>query len=51
MGAKKKLNSANVVGAVAVAAVMGAFFGSWAVFAISAAVLIASALYNGDIRR
>lgn len=51
MGAKKKLNSANVVGALMVSALIGMLFGSWAIFAITSGVLVASGLYNGDIRR
>ena len=51
MGAKQKLNSANVVGALVVAAIIGGAFGSWTMFAIATTVLVASAFYTGDIRR
>jgi hypothetical protein len=51
MGAKQKLNSSNFVSAIVIAAVVGGMFGSWAVFFISAAVLIAAACHSGDIRQ
>ena len=51
MGAKQKLNSANVVGALVVAAFIGGAFGSWTMFTIAAAVLVVAAFYTGDIRR
>ena len=51
MGAKQKLNSANFVGALVVAAMFGGAFNSCTIFVISAAVLIAAACHSGEIRR
>jgi hypothetical protein len=50
MGARTKLNSAYVTGSLLVAAFVGAIAGSWTVFFISAAVLIAVSIGAGDIR-
>jgi hypothetical protein len=50
MGAKQKLNSSNFVTALVVAAIVGGVFGSWTIFVISAAVLLAAACHTGDIR-
>ena len=50
MGARQKLNVAFVNGALIVAAVAGVVFKSWAVFVVTAAVLIAGAVYGGDVR-
>ena len=40
MSAKQKLNSANVVGVVLVAGLLGAVTGSWAVFTVAAPGLV-----------
>jgi len=50
MGARNKLNSASVHGALAVAALVGAVTGSWGVFLLASAVLVATSLHSGDIR-
>jgi hypothetical protein len=50
MAAKKKLNSAYATGAIAVAAIAGGLTGSWTVFAVTTVVLVAAAIYSGDIR-
>ena len=50
MGAKKKLNSAAVCGALGVAALIGALTGSWIAFWLASAVLVATAVHSGDIR-
>lgn len=51
MGAKQKLNSANVIGAFVIAAIMGAAFDSVAAFVAAAVILIVASMYTGDIRR
>ena len=51
MNARLKLNSANIQGALIVAGLVGWAFGSWIVFIAVAAVLLASAHYEGSIRR
>ena len=51
MGAKQKLNSSNFISAIVIAAIVGGIFGSWAVFFISAVVLIAASCHSGDIRQ
>jgi hypothetical protein len=50
MGAKRKLNSANVLGALVVAGLIGGGTGSWAVFCIALAGLLGAAVIAGDIR-
>lgn len=51
MTAKHKLNSANINGALLIAAALGAATNSGAVFAIAAVVLIAQAVHTGAIRK
>jgi hypothetical protein len=51
MGAKRKLNGANVCGTFLVAGLLGWVTGSVAVFLIALAVLLAVSYYAGDIRR
>jgi hypothetical protein len=50
MGAKQKLNMANINGAVVMAALMGCATGSWFVFVLVLVVLLASAIGEGNIR-
>jgi hypothetical protein len=50
LAARQKLNVAFVNGALIVAAVTGWFFKSLAVFIVTAVVLIAGAIYCGDVR-
>ena len=50
MGAKRKLNSASVLGSLALAGILGGLSGSWAVFLIAGGVLLAMAVHAGDIR-
>jgi len=51
MGAKQKLNSANAVLALVIAAIMGMAFGSWIAFVVAAIILVAASIYTGEIRR
>ena len=51
MSAKHKLNAANLLGAAVVAGLIGGLAGSWAVFLVALAVLVASGLQSGEIRR
>jgi hypothetical protein len=48
--AKHKLNSANVLGCLLVAGVIGGMTSSWTVFLIAAIVLVALSINAGDIR-
>ena len=50
MGARRKLNQVHVAGSIALAALAGLASGSWAVFAITGALLLAAGVGNGDIR-
>lgn len=50
MGARQRLNSLYLIGALMVAAVIGGALQSWSVFMISAAILTAILVYGGDIR-
>ncbi len=50
MGARQKLNNAFINGALLIGAVAGWVFKSWAVFVVTAVVLIAGAVYCGDVR-
>ena len=50
MGARQKLNEANVFGAIVIAGILGFASGSWIVFAVASAVFIGIAHLNGDIR-
>lgn len=49
--AKHKLNAASMVGAVAVAAMVGALTQSWLVFLIALPVLLTASVMTGEIRR
>jgi 1,4-dihydroxy-2-naphthoate octaprenyltransferase len=50
MSARQKLNQACLSGALTVAAILGAVAQSWLVFFIAGALLIAAAVYTGDVR-
>ena len=50
LSARKKLNAIYAGSSVAVAAIIGALAGSWVVFAVAVAVLIACSLAGDDIR-
>jgi hypothetical protein len=50
MGARTKLNSAYVCGALTVAALAGGATGSWLIFGIVAVALVASSIYTREIR-
>jgi hypothetical protein len=50
MSARTKLNSMYIAGATAVAAGVGSLVGSWLLFFFTAALLIGSAIYAGDVR-
>ena len=50
VSARHKLNAASVHGSTLIAALIGWLFGSWLVFLLAVAVLIATSLHAGDIR-
>jgi len=50
MGARTKLNEIHVMIALVGAAVLGLVTGSWVVFAIVLALLLAAKLHSGAIR-
>ena len=51
MPAKEKLNAANFLGSLLVAALLGGLTDSWLVFVIALAALLAANFHAGDIRR
>ena len=50
MGARQKLNSHHIAGAVGVAGILGLITGSWLVAAVVGALAIGMAVHDGDIR-
>ena len=50
MGARQKLNAAHIFGCIIIAAMFGGVTGSFVVFVIAAAVLIAGSIESGGIR-
>jgi hypothetical protein len=50
MGARDKLNVSYVNGSLLIAAVVGVVTGSWLIFGLAAAVLVAGNVMAGDIR-
>ena len=50
MSARQKLNAAYVLGSVVIAALVGALFQSWQMFAIAAILLVALCFVGGTIR-
>ena len=50
MGARNKLNSMHLQMSLFIAAILGITFGSWWVFLLGVAVLIALAIEAGEIR-
>ncbi len=48
--AKHKLNGSYVHGALIIAGILGAISGSWTIFLIAAAVLVATSVHDGSIR-
>lgn len=50
MGARRKLNSAAILGSLTVASVVGCVSHSWIVFILAALILLALSLHSGDIR-
>jgi hypothetical protein len=51
MSAKHKLNSANFLGALLIAGLIGGGAGSWTIFWIAFAGLLVADLMSGNIRR
>ena len=50
MGARHKLNEIHLLGAVGIAAIVGALAQSWTVFFIAVAILVGGSIYAGDVR-
>ena len=50
MGARSKLNASHIQMSLFIATILGIAFGSWWVFLLGVAVLIALAIQAGDIR-
>jgi len=50
MSARHKLNTAFFQGAAVIAGVIGLACGSWKVFFLTLAVLVAGGIHGGDIR-
>ena len=50
MGARQKLNSHHIAGAIGVAGIIGLLTGSWLVAAVVGALAVGMAIHTGDIR-
>jgi len=50
LGARQELNGVHVLGSLGVAGFLGALTGSWAVFLVVGAAMIAGSFYTGGIR-
>lgn len=50
MGARRKLNAANVNAALVIAGLIGGLSGSWVVFGVALTGLLVSGVLAGDIR-
>ncbi len=50
MGAREKLNEHHIAGSLGVAAAVGGLTGSWVIFAVVAAVLVATGVCTGGRR-
>jgi len=50
MGARSKLNSAHINGALLVAGLIGGMTGSWAVFGLALAGVLVTEVISGGIR-
>jgi hypothetical protein len=50
LGARQKLNSIHILGAIGTAGLLGLATGSWAIAAIAGAVLFGLSLHKGDVR-
>ena len=50
MGARQKLNTHHIAGAVGLAGVLGLITGSWIVAAVVGTLAIGMAIHTGDIR-
>lgn len=50
MGARQKLNQANLNGALVIAALVGAVTHSWIVFVLTGLLVVGTSLYGGGIR-
>ena len=50
MGAREKLNRFHIIGSLGVAAIIGGLAGSWLVFGVVAAALIAGSIQAGEVR-
>ena len=50
MSARTRLNEIYALGCIGIAALIGGATGSWGVFVIALAVLLAACLHGGDIR-
>jgi hypothetical protein len=51
MGAKSHLNEVYIGGSLAIAGVLGAATGSWALFLVAAVILLGVSLETGKIRK
>jgi len=50
VGAREKLNSFHILGAIGAAGLLGLVTGSWAVAAITGALIVGLSVHKGDIR-
>ena len=50
MGAREKLNTTHIVGALGAAGLLGMVTGSWILAVFAGAVLVGAAIHSGDVR-
>ncbi|MGO8745077.1 MAG: hypothetical protein ACLQNE_03720 [Thermoguttaceae bacterium] len=50
MGAREKLNTSHIVGAIGAAGLLGLVTGSWILAVLAGAVLVGAAIHSGDVR-
>jgi hypothetical protein len=50
VGARQKLNSASILGSIALSAILGCLTNSWLVFIVAAVIMVGLSCYVGDIR-
>ncbi len=50
MGARNKINAAQLTGSAVIAGVVGGVAGSWVVFGVALGILLAAGFVGGDIR-
>lgn len=50
MGAREKLNTNHIIGALGTAGLLGLVTGSWLLAVLAGVVLVGAAIHSGDVR-